>query len=108
MDARCYDAYILAQANVGISLGIEGKEIAKQASDCILMDDNFVSLASAIEICRTATFNIRRIYQFHLTCMTVIAMTLFFGMCITGDYVLTPAQVLIVYYVWHRVMRVSS
>jgi Ca2+-transporting ATPase len=73
------DAPALASADVGFSMGIAGTEVAKEASDIILMDDNFASLVKAVLWGRCVYDAIRKFLQFQLTvnvsavCITVIS-----------------------------------
>ncbi|MBN2127455.1 MAG: cation-transporting P-type ATPase [Candidatus Diapherotrites archaeon] len=62
------DALTLKKADVGISMGLKGTEIAKQASDIILLDDNFNSIKAAVEEGRRIFDNIRKFVNYLLTC----------------------------------------
>jgi Ca2+ transporting ATPase len=61
------DAEALKQADVGFSMGISGTSVAKDASDIILMDDNFASIVTAIAWGRNAYDSVQKFTQFQLT-----------------------------------------
>lgn len=61
------DAPALRQADVGISMGLRGTDIAKQASDIVLTDDNFGSIVKAVHWGRTLYENLQKFVQFQLT-----------------------------------------
>lgn len=55
----------------------EGKEVAKQAADIVLLDDNFESLVSAVKWGRNIYINIQKFLQFQLTVNVVAVLTTF-------------------------------
>jgi calcium-translocating P-type ATPase len=61
------DGPALQQADIGIAMGRSGTDIAREAADLVLLDDDFATIVAAIE-CGRATFaNLRRFLTYHLT-----------------------------------------
>lgn len=70
------DGPALKTANVGFSMGIAGTEVAKEASDVILMDDNFSSIVKAIMWGRCVNDAVRKFLQFQIsTNVTAVVVT---------------------------------
>ncbi|KAL0457128.1 UNVERIFIED_CONTAM: putative calcium-transporting ATPase 13, plasma membrane-type [Sesamum latifolium] len=88
------DAPALREADLGLSMGIQGTEVEKENSDVIIMDDNFASVATVLRWGRSVYINIRKFIQFQLT-VNVAAMAINFVAAVsTGETPLTPAQFL--------------
>src|SRR5690625_1970192 len=62
------DAPSLNAADIGVAMGIQGTDVAKNASDMILADDNFSTIISAIKYGRDIYKNIKKAVVFLLTC----------------------------------------
>ena len=88
------DAPALKKADVGFAMGITGTDVAKNAADIILLDDNFASIVQACMWGRNIYDNIRRFLQFQLTVNVVALVSAFIGACILKESPLQPIQLL--------------
>lgn len=79
------DAAALRHANVGFCMGISGCEVAKDASDIIILDDNFTSVFKAANWGRSVYDNIRKFIQFQLTVSIVTLALVFIGRATLGE-----------------------
>jgi Ca2+-transporting ATPase len=88
------DAPALRKANVGLSMGQCGTELARLASDIVILDDNFNSIVSALKWGRCVYDNVRGFLQFELTGAFTAMILAIVGSCVLRDSPLRPIQVL--------------
>ena len=79
------DAPALKKADVGFAMGIAGTDVAKEASDIILTDDNFTSIVKAVMWGRNVYDSISKFLQFQLTVNVVAVVVAFTGACAIQD-----------------------
>ena len=88
------DAPALHEADIGLAMGISGTEVAKEASDIIILDDNFASCVRVVRWGRSVYRNIQAFIQFQLT-VNVVALALnMICSLVVGDVPLTAVQLL--------------
>jgi potassium/sodium efflux P-type ATPase len=88
------DAPALKKANIGIAMGIKGTEVAKDAAEMVLTDDNFATIVSAIEEGRTVYDNIRKALLFILPTNGAEALVITSAILLGIAMPITPAQIL--------------
>jgi len=77
------DGPALKAADVGLSMGLSGTDVAKESSDIVILDDNFSSIVKSVMWGRSVFDNIRKFLQFQLT-VNVVALTITFVSAVTG------------------------
>ncbi len=88
------DAPALTKADIGISMGITGTDVAKEASDMILTDDNFGTIERAIEGGRRIYNNIRRFIRYQFSTSVGAILVIVIATLFSKDLPLMPAQIL--------------
>ena len=61
------DGPALQQADIGVAMGLSGTDVAREAADLVLLDDDFATIIAAVEQGRATYANIRRFLTYHLT-----------------------------------------
>ncbi|KAL3724807.1 hypothetical protein ACJRO7_029901 [Eucalyptus globulus] len=88
------DAPALKEADIGLSMGIQGTEVAKESSDIVILDDNFASVATVLRWGRCVYNNIQKFIQFQLTVNVAALVINFVAAVSSGDVPLTAVQLL--------------
>ncbi|XP_078369225.1 plasma membrane calcium-transporting ATPase 4-like isoform X2 [Oculina patagonica] len=88
------DGPMLRIADVGFTMGVEGTDIAKEASDVVLLNDDFNSIVNAIKWGRHIYHTILKFLQFQFTVCWVAVIVVIFGAAIVGRSPLVATQLL--------------
>jgi Ca2+-transporting ATPase len=99
------DAPAIKSADVGISMGITGTDVTREASDMVLTDDNFATIVSAVEEGRVIYENIRKYARFLISCnfdevVVIGTFALLAGLAGAGGEVLFPLPLLPAMLLW--------
>ncbi|BFU21882.1 plasma membrane calcium-transporting ATPase putative [Entamoeba histolytica] len=88
------DVPALKAADVGLAMGIRGTDVAKQASDIVILDDNFQSIVNSVKWGRCVYDNIRKFLQFQLTVNVSAVVLCIIGSVFVGESPLNALQML--------------
>lgn len=88
------DAPALRAADVGVAMGRDGTDVAREASDMVLTDDNFVSIVAAVEEGRVAFGNIRKVSFFLVSTAVAETFAIMASVWLGWPLLLLPAQIL--------------
>jgi len=88
------DAPALARADIGIAMGRHGTDVAREAADLVLTDDNFATIVGAVEDGRVIYANLKKVIHFLFSCNLSEILTIFVAILLGFPAPLLPLQIL--------------
>jgi len=88
------DAPAVKAADIGVAMGVTGTDVTKEAADMVVTDDNFASIAAAVEEGRGIFDNIRKAVHFLLSCNVSEVLVMLFATLLGLPLPLLPIQIL--------------
>ncbi len=88
------DAPALARADIGVAMGRQGTDVARESADLVLTDDNFATIVEAVKEGRVIYANLRKVIHFLFSCNLSEILTIFVAILLGYPTPLLPLQIL--------------
>ena len=89
------DAPALAAADIGVAMGETGSDVAREAGDIVLADDNFATIVSAVEEGRLLFANLRKGVRYYLACKVALVLITLLSVLLLAPVPFAPVQIIL-------------